>query len=445
MEVPAEFAVTRMVPGGGTQTIYACPAHLARTKAVLQQHGGTVTAGPANRHADGSQLDTPVHGCKGCLDGWPGGQRPGGRMPLIVQTAHAAGTSVSFGAGTSGGSCVTAALGDIGFVNTPAVTAVTLGGSADNFAVLATATGTSHQMVTIWADPSCASAQTAVAVTETNSGHPSVIAYEISGIAATSPLDQSSTGAASSGTSWSSGTTGTTAQAAQAWIGAAVLPATPTGPSSPWANTTQANSSDQVIAGQQITASTGTATYSGTSAGAVWAAVVVTLKPGTIPVSGGDTGAAADTATIAVTSSDAGSGTETGAVAAAVPGADTGTGTEATASIAVTSADTGSGADTGTATQGTSGSDAGTGTEAGSIAAAVPGGDTAAGAEPGAITARTSSSDTAAGAEAGSVTLLIPVGSPDAGSAAESASVKVKPAVLWRAPGRLSRKGGTMT
>jgi hypothetical protein len=67
---PADFEVTR-TGRAGTQHIYACRAHLAHTRAVLEQEGSTVTTGPANRDRDGSALDTPVHGCKGHLDGWP--------------------------------------------------------------------------------------------------------------------------------------------------------------------------------------------------------------------------------------------------------------------------------------------------------------------------------------------------------------------------------------
>lgn len=40
-ETPAMTAVTRTLPGGGTQTIYTCPGHVASTRAQLG--GGDVT------------------------------------------------------------------------------------------------------------------------------------------------------------------------------------------------------------------------------------------------------------------------------------------------------------------------------------------------------------------------------------------------------------------
>lgn len=205
-------------------------------------------------------------------------------MPAVVQTASGNGTTLSFASATTAGNCVVVCFLDNGSLTTPSVSAMTLGGSAGNFAALVTSTNSAgHQLATIWADPSCAGGQTAIAVTEASGNHPVIIAYEISGIASASPLDKSSTGNASSGT-WSSGTTATTTQAAEAWVGCAVINNTPpTGPGAPWTNTNQTNSTTQAIAGQQITSSTGTATYNGTSGSTNWAAAVVTLLPSSNP------------------------------------------------------------------------------------------------------------------------------------------------------------------
>lgn len=59
---PAEFEVSRTLPDGGTQIIYACRAHLAETKRFMAEGGYVPVVGPA---------DPAVHGCKGHLAGWP--------------------------------------------------------------------------------------------------------------------------------------------------------------------------------------------------------------------------------------------------------------------------------------------------------------------------------------------------------------------------------------
>ncbi len=70
---PADFEVSRADPDGIAR-IYACRAHLARTRQVMQAGaapGVLVTTGPANRDTDGQPLAVPAHGCKGHLDNWP--------------------------------------------------------------------------------------------------------------------------------------------------------------------------------------------------------------------------------------------------------------------------------------------------------------------------------------------------------------------------------------
>ena len=61
---PAEFQVSRFLPGGGVQTIYACAAHLAHTCRILRgdEPATAVAVTPA---------DPVVHGCKGHLEAWP--------------------------------------------------------------------------------------------------------------------------------------------------------------------------------------------------------------------------------------------------------------------------------------------------------------------------------------------------------------------------------------
>jgi hypothetical protein len=68
----ADFEVSRADPDGPAR-IYACRAHLAHTRRVMQDGGPglAVTVAPANRDLDGNPLDTPVHGCKGHMESWP--------------------------------------------------------------------------------------------------------------------------------------------------------------------------------------------------------------------------------------------------------------------------------------------------------------------------------------------------------------------------------------
>lgn len=342
-------------------------------------------------------------------------------MPSIVQSAHAAGTSVSFGAGTTAGNCLAVPVLDFGSLSTPSVTAVKIGGSADNFAARSTSPGTQHGLATIWTDAGCTGGQTAVAVTMSNSSHPATFAYEFSGVVGSSELDVQDSGTGSSGT-WSSGSVSTN-QAVEVWIGAAVVNGSaPTGPSSPWTNTTQTSSTTDGISGYQITSSTGSAVYNGSSTSAGWAAAVVALKTPTA-VSDSDTGAGADSASIAVSSADTGSGADTQALTASVPGSDTGTGAD-TASIGIPGSDTAAGADTATGGLLVTSSDTGSGADSGAVTSvAVTAGDTATGAE--------------------TTTILASAPAADTGTGADSAVARRLLRVRWKAPDRLSTSGGT--
>jgi hypothetical protein len=61
-DTPAEFAVTKLIPGSGRQTVYTCAAHLAATMRQLQVQGAALATVPAN---------PAVHSCKGCDADWP--------------------------------------------------------------------------------------------------------------------------------------------------------------------------------------------------------------------------------------------------------------------------------------------------------------------------------------------------------------------------------------
>jgi len=194
---------------------------------------------------------------------------------------------------------VAVGMGNTGATN-QTITGVTLGGAAGNFGsspVFASGSSASGR-VEFWADPNCAGGQTAVQVTlNTSTGViTNAHVFELSGVATSTPFDQSAGAAWTSGTSFSSGATGTTAQAKEIAVGLAVEftasgPPTVSGPSSPWVNVTQetnnftGSSWQTTVAGTNILSSTGTQTYSGSSTitnGGAGRAGVITLKAASV-------------------------------------------------------------------------------------------------------------------------------------------------------------------
>lgn len=206
----------------------------------------------------------------------------------VVQTASGSGSSCTFASPVTAGNCIVVGWGDEN-TSVTAISGVTIGGAADNFAQLIFTSGTpSAKMVaTLWADPNCAGGGTSVAVTPTGTVQsPCIWAIEVSGLASASILDKS-TGMTGIASSWSSGSTATTAQAAELWVGAmSNSGASTAGPASPWVNTSVTDSAGEVfVFGYDIVSSTGTASYAGTGgASKGWAACVATLK-GTTNVS----------------------------------------------------------------------------------------------------------------------------------------------------------------
>ncbi len=401
---------------------------------------------------------------------------------------------------TTAGNCLLVLIASKGSSGSAAsVSGITLGGAAGNFASLAAAHGTDGFSdwadAFAWADPSCAGGQTAIVISGSNlgvaSGSGGVTILEIQQIAASSPLDKSSTGNGIS-SSFASGSTAATTVAAELWAAIAATPGSASGPGSPWTDESPAGGA--AAAAYQIVSSTGAASYSGNCNDEAWAALVVTLKQGSTLVSGWDTGSGADSSSIAVAlpaTADTGSGADAGVIDQ--PGTETGTGAETstlTASVpgaVLTSApafpgqmwpgsiwpgnpvtatttpggDTGSGAET--ATVGVAGSDTGTGADAGSQTFGALGLDTGTAAESGAILAATiAGSDTGSGAETSSIAATLPttadtgsgadvakvgVSSADTGAGAESATQAPyvpPPIVLWKAGDKLSMRGGTM-
>jgi hypothetical protein len=164
----------------------------------------------------------------------------------------------------------------------PSVSGMTLGGVADHFANVITATSpfsSAYMFSAIWYDPNAKAGQTAVVVSGSNlsvNANYGIILYEVSGLLIPTSVDKTSAGTTTTGTPWSSGTTPTTTDANEVWFGA-ISPFASTAQPSGWTN--QEFSVNGQGAGYQIVSTTGTATYaaSQTSSGPS-AAVVATFK-----------------------------------------------------------------------------------------------------------------------------------------------------------------------
>ena len=217
----------------------------------------------------------------------------------IVQTATPVATSgsqslsLTFGSPVTAGNCIAVLAGAFSSSSTETFTGVTLGGSADHFALAKRTSASFLPSAEIWYDPNCAGGSTAVAATATggSAGVAAVIgiAYEISGLLTSSLLDKTAGAGGTSG-SWSSGNTATTTAAAEIWLGcyAGVDSAgkTVTGPSSPWMSATAltATAGSQTAywtAGYRIVSAAGAAAFAGSQndsgGGMHWEASVATL------------------------------------------------------------------------------------------------------------------------------------------------------------------------
>ena len=184
---------------------------------------------------------------------------------------------------TTAGNCLIVCVASFYSGTPPAISGVTLGGAADNFAQLIAPVNNTNSAALMWADPNCAGGQTSVVISGTNlsviAGAGAVEVYEASGLASTiaAMLDKSSTGSNASSGAWSSGTTGTTSQAAELWVGMVEAPGGGVvGPGLPWVNDHDTHT--EALFGTQVTSSAGAAVYNGTVTPGSWAAIVVTLQ-----------------------------------------------------------------------------------------------------------------------------------------------------------------------
>jgi hypothetical protein len=212
------------------------------------------------------------------------------------------GTAVTgtLGIATTAGNCVFATVGESQDTTNPTVASITLGGSADNWAASVSVHNNAECNSEIWADPGCAGAATAVAVTfnagtGTNLGY-ALTAIEWSGITPTTPLDKTSSGGSSTGTAttYSTGATGTLGQATEVVISVvmAELPATSgtitiTGPTGSFTDLTQVSPRTFLAAktGYQAVTSTASITGTGAFAASIYGACIASYKQ-TTPVTG---------------------------------------------------------------------------------------------------------------------------------------------------------------
>ena len=204
------------------------------------------------------------------------------------------GTSVTVTISATGtGNCLVVYFAAKQITTTPHVSGITLGGAAGNFALAAQELpGTSNCEAEIWTDRNATSGQTSVVISWTG-GSGAILGVagrveEWAGIiTGSSPVDKTNTGTAAS-SSWSSGSTGTLTQASEVVVGMVAEPGgsgnTITGPSSPWTNQAQVNSSTNVgmMSGWQQVSATTAQTYSGTLVTSnTYAAVIVSLLAST--------------------------------------------------------------------------------------------------------------------------------------------------------------------
>lgn len=217
-------------------------------------------------------------------------------VPAVVHATPFSGTTSPVAVtipAAAAGNCLVVALGEGNSTANPAVTGITLGGSADHFALAASVKNNADANCEIWTDQDCAGG-TAISVafsggTGAGNGIAGTV-YEVSDVVSTAAVDKTAAAGAGTG-SPNSGSTGTLTQANEiaigviAAIGAGGAP-TLAGPASPWVNQAQGSAArTSALTGAQVVSATTALTYSGTaSTGRVGAAVITLLGTAGIAV-----------------------------------------------------------------------------------------------------------------------------------------------------------------
>lgn len=246
------------------------PVKAAAPEQVPPVPAGASVRGKAGRRGR-SQGSTPI----------PVASSPPSGNPVLVQVASgaASGTSVTvtLGSPTTPGNTLVLLYGDSADSGNATVSGVTLGGSADNWAQVASqGSNADHAIVAGWADQNCAGGQTSVVISTTGGSGDHLFAWVFEWSGLTGTLDVSSGSANGGVNAWTSGTTGTTAQASEVAFGVTcgactgTPPPALTGPSSPWVNEAQQTLSGSshvkvALCGYDILSSTQAVTYNGTA------------------------------------------------------------------------------------------------------------------------------------------------------------------------------------
>lgn len=221
-------------------------------------------------------------------------------IQAVAFSAASLTTATATLAPTTAGNCLVVCFGSNAGTTNPQISAITLGGSADNWQAARTAYNSSFSNAAVWVDPDCAGGQTAVAITCTGGTGlvPGIAGYvfEVPGVQAV-PVDQGA-GANSGATAWSTGATGALAQASEIAFGVVGTPTSSVainGPAAPWVLETKATVSGAlgVLAGYQLPATAAALTYAGTfGSNENYGAAIATLKgnllnPGALPAGEG--------------------------------------------------------------------------------------------------------------------------------------------------------------
>jgi hypothetical protein len=201
-------------------------------------------------------------------------------MPTPVQSASnsaIAGVTVivTLPGPTGAGHSLVVYVGESQDTTNPTVSGITLGLSADNFAVCSSNHNNAEINSEIWYDPGCAAGQTIVTVTfNAGTGTDQALAVWVDEIPDILTLDKHPAGAGNSSgaTSWASTATGALSNPNEFLAGVVAAetttatPPTITGPGIPWTNHAPVNlqSVFSMLAGYETVTTTATQAYSGT-------------------------------------------------------------------------------------------------------------------------------------------------------------------------------------
>ena len=202
-------------------------------------------------------------------------------VQVLAAAAPAADITATLGSPTAAGNTLVACINANGTTANPVATSATLGGSADHWAQVVANNPAVQSDAQIWFDPACVTAASVVVhfgTGGTGTVDTYLTVYEVAGVLT---ADKKVTADHSAATTFTSGATATTAVAEEIFFGALVsasstLPvATGVGT---WTTQGSAGGPRWQLAGYQIVAAVGTATYSGTQASGTYSVAAATFS-----------------------------------------------------------------------------------------------------------------------------------------------------------------------